>query len=106
MADDDNFDAPDNPDELNGGNADDFDQNGSEDEFDGEQSRPASDRPLRPTMNANGQLVLPGTEDLNDTWHSVRVKQWKMLQLIPFAIPVSALIGALYWGIKVLTIHG
>ena len=59
MADDDNFDAPDNPDELNGGNADDFDQNGSEDEFDGEQSRPASDRPLRPTMIANGQLVLP-----------------------------------------------
>ena len=50
--------------------------------------------------------IIPGTEDLNDTWHSVRVKQWKMLQLIPFAIPVSALIGALYWGIKVLTIHG
>ena len=50
--------------------------------------------------------IIPGTEDLNDTWHSVHVKQWKMLQLIPFAIPVSALIGALYWGIKVLTIHG
>ena len=49
--------------------------------------------------------IIPGTEDLNDTWHSVRVKQWKMLQLIPFAIPVSALIGALYWGIMVLTIH-
>ena len=30
----------------------------------------------------------------------------KMLQLIPVAIPVSALIGAFYWGIKVLTIHG
>ena len=50
--------------------------------------------------------IIPGAEDLNDTWHSVHVKQWKMLQLIPVAIPVSALIGALYWGIKVLTIHG
>ncbi len=45
-------------------------------------------------------------EDLNDTWHSVHIKQWKMLQLIPVGMPVSALIGALFWGIKVLTIHG
>jgi len=43
-------------------------------------------------------------EDLNDTWHSVHVKQWKMLKLILLSIPVSAIIGALYWGIKVLTI--
>ena len=50
--------------------------------------------------------IIPGTEDLNDIWHSVRVKQWKMLQLIPFAIPLSAFIGALYWGIMVFTIHG
>lgn len=48
--------------------------------------------------------IIPGTEDLNDTWHSVHVKQWKMLKLIPAAIPVSAIIGALYWGISVLTI--
>ena len=50
--------------------------------------------------------IIPGTEDLNDTWHNVHVKQWKMLQLIPFSIPVSAIIGGLYWGIKVLIIHG
>ncbi|MBQ8053256.1 MAG: hypothetical protein IJ198_05595 [Lachnospiraceae bacterium] len=47
--------------------------------------------------------IIPGMEDLNDTWHSVHVKQWKMLKLIPLAIPVSAIIGALYWGIRVLT---
>lgn len=47
--------------------------------------------------------IIPGTEDLNDTWHSVHVKQWKMLQLIPFSIPLSAIIGALYWGIRVLS---
>ena len=46
--------------------------------------------------------IIPGMEDLNDTWHSVHVKQWKMLKLIPLAIPVSAAIGALYWGIRVL----
>ena len=48
--------------------------------------------------------IIPGTEDLNDTWHSVHIKQWKMLRLIPIAIPVSAIIGALYWGITVLAI--
>ena len=48
--------------------------------------------------------IIPGTEDLNDTWHSVHIKQWKMLQLIPFSIPVSAIMGALYWGIRALTI--
>ena len=41
--------------------------------------------------------LIPGTEDLNDTWHSVHVKQWKMLQLIPFSAPLSAAVGGLYW---------
>ncbi len=41
--------------------------------------------------------LIPGTEDLNDTWHSVHVKQWKMLQLIPFSVPLAALVGGLYW---------
>ena len=40
--------------------------------------------------------LIPGTEDLNDTWHSVHVKQWKMLQLIPFSVPLAA-VGGLYW---------
>lgn len=46
--------------------------------------------------------IIPGMEDLNDTWHSVHVKRWKMLKLILLAIPISAIIGALYWGIRVL----
>jgi hypothetical protein len=46
--------------------------------------------------------IILGMEDLNDTWHSVHVKRWKMLKLIPLAIPISAIIGALYWGIRVL----
>ena len=41
--------------------------------------------------------LIPGTEDLNDTWHSVHVKQWKMLPLIPFSVPLAALVGGLYW---------
>ena len=41
--------------------------------------------------------LIPGAEDLNDTWHSVHVKQWKMLQLIPFSVPLAALVGGLYW---------
>lgn len=41
--------------------------------------------------------LIPGTEDLNDTWHSVKVKQWKMVKLIPFSIPLAAIVGGLYW---------
>ena len=48
--------------------------------------------------------IIPGTEDLNDTWHSVHVKKWKMLQLIPFSIPISAIIGGVYWGIRILSL--
>ena len=41
--------------------------------------------------------LIPGTEDLNDTWHNVHVKQWKMVKLIPVGIPIAAMIGAFYW---------
>lgn len=41
--------------------------------------------------------LIPGTEDLNDTWHSPRIKRWKLLKLIPFAIPLAAVAGGLYW---------
>ena len=41
--------------------------------------------------------IIPGTEDLNDTWHSVNVKKWKMVRLIPFSIPLAAVVGGLYW---------
>lgn len=41
--------------------------------------------------------LIPGTEDLNDTWHSVHVKKWKMPLLIPTSIPVAAVAGGLYW---------
>ena len=41
--------------------------------------------------------LIPGTEDLNDTWHSVHVKQWKMVKLIPASIPIAAIVGGLYW---------
>ena len=34
--------------------------------------------------------LIPGTEDLNGTWHSVHVKQWKLLKLIPFSVPLAA----------------
>ena len=41
--------------------------------------------------------LIPGTEDLNYTWHSIHVKQWKMLKLIPFSVPLAAAVGGLYW---------
>jgi len=41
--------------------------------------------------------LIPGTEDLNRTWHSVHVKQWKMVKLIPASIPLAAIVGGLYW---------
>ena len=41
--------------------------------------------------------LIEGTEDLNDTWHNVNVKKWKFVKLIPFAIPLAAIVGGLYW---------
>ena len=41
--------------------------------------------------------LIPGTEDLDATWHSVHVKRWKMLKLIPAAVLLSAVVGGLYW---------
>ena len=46
--------------------------------------------------------LIPGTEDLNDTWHNVHVKQWKMVKLIVAGIPLAALVGGLYWGIGLM----
>jgi hypothetical protein len=41
--------------------------------------------------------LIPGTEDLNDTWHNTKVKQWKMLKLLPFSVLVAAIVGGLCW---------
>ncbi len=41
--------------------------------------------------------LIPGTEDLNGTWHHVNVKKWKFLILIPCSIPLAAIVGGLYW---------
>ena len=41
--------------------------------------------------------LIPGTKDLNDTWHSPKVKRWKFLILIPASIPLAAIVGGLYW---------
>lgn len=40
---------------------------------------------------------IPGTEDLDCTWHSTKVKRWKMVKLIPAAVPIAAIVGGLYW---------
>jgi len=40
--------------------------------------------------------LIPGAEDLEHTWHSVHVKKWKMLKLIPASVPLAALVGGLY----------
>ena len=32
--------------------------------------------------------LIPGSEDLNDTWHSTKVKRWKMVKLIPLSVPI------------------
>ena len=41
--------------------------------------------------------LIPGTEDLNDTWHNVNVKKWKFVKLIPFSVPVVAIVGGIYF---------
>ncbi len=41
--------------------------------------------------------LIPGTEDLNDTWHSTKVKRWKLVKLIPLSVPVAAIVGGLCW---------
>ena len=46
--------------------------------------------------------LIPGTEDLNDTWHNVNVKKWKFVKLIPFSIPIAAFAGGIYWLVGML----
>lgn len=41
--------------------------------------------------------LIPGTEDLDYTWHSAKVKRWKMVKLIPFSVPIAAIVGGLCW---------
>lgn len=41
--------------------------------------------------------LVPGTEDLNGTWHSTKVKRWKMVKLIPLSVTVAAIVGGLCW---------
>lgn len=41
--------------------------------------------------------LIPGAEDLEDTWHTTRAKRWKLLALLPASIPVAAFAGALCW---------
>ena len=41
--------------------------------------------------------LIPGTEDLNGTWHSVNAKKWKFVKLIPFSVPVAAIVGGVYY---------
>ena len=48
------------------------------------------------------ELGLITPEDLNDTWHSTKVKRWKMVKLIPFSVPIAAIAGGLCWLIGML----
>ncbi|MBR4557173.1 MAG: hypothetical protein IKO15_06815 [Clostridiales bacterium] len=41
--------------------------------------------------------LIPGTEDLDYTWHDIHVKQWKFVKLIPASVPLAAIAGGLYW---------
>ena len=41
--------------------------------------------------------IIPGTEDLLDTWHSTKVKRWKMLKLVVYGLPIAAIVGGLCW---------
>lgn len=41
--------------------------------------------------------LIPGTGDLDGTWHDVNVKKWKFLKLIPCSIPLAAIVGGLYF---------
>lgn len=39
--------------------------------------------------------IIEGTEDLNNTWHSVHIKKWKLLQLLPIAVPIAAIVAGI-----------
>lgn len=43
--------------------------------------------------------LISGTEDLNDTWHNVHVKQWKLVRLAAASVPLAAIVGGLYWAV-------
>ena len=43
--------------------------------------------------------IIPGTEDLLDTWHDPKYKATKMLKLLIMTVPVAALAGLIAWAI-------
>ena len=45
----------------------------------------------------NDWRLISGTEELDDTWHSKKVKRWKMVKLIPFSVPIAAIVGGMCW---------
>ena len=49
---------------------------------------------------------IAGTEDLLDTWHSVKIKAWKMPKLLIITLPISAIAGGLcYIAAKILNLQ-
>lgn len=40
--------------------------------------------------------IIPGTEDLNDTWHDPKKKFLGKLKLIPAAVPIAAVVGGFF----------
>lgn len=41
--------------------------------------------------------IIPGTEDLNDTWHDPKKKFLGKLILIPAAVPIAAVVGGIFF---------
>ncbi len=39
--------------------------------------------------------IIPGTEDLLDTWHSTKIKAFKMPKLVILSIPIAMIVGGI-----------
>ena len=59
-----------------------------------------------PTFEGNIKWLTLGTAAIPQwrynlamllAWHNVNVKKRKFVKLIPFAIPLAAIVGGLYW---------
>lgn len=46
--------------------------------------------------------MIPGTEDLLDTWHSAKIKAMKMPKLVVFSIPIAMIGGGICYLVTLL----
>ena len=57
---------------------------------------------LKFVVTMSSRWIIPGTEDLLDTWHDPKLKAFKMPKLLIVTIPIALIFGGAYYLIGML----